>query len=90
MLSQYRTTYPPALWLAVEQRFPVARRRHPLCVDIAIGAEGRGGVELARRGFHVVGVEADPTLLARTFRFAQVRVRAGNVCRYVHAGGGRK
>jgi hypothetical protein len=25
------------------------------------------------RGFHVVGVEADPQLLARTFRFAQAR-----------------
>lgn len=143
-------TYPAALWEKIEEHFPGRRKAHPVCVDIAIGAEGRGGVELARRcdslrgrgsgwqlwglaaawagprgagieagqvvvrpctveapgaclaealpparshpraapatsaascpnpnpaprrGFHVVGVEADPTLLARTFRFAQV------------------
>lgn len=29
------------------------------------------GLAPPRSGFHVVGVEADPTLLARTFRFAQ-------------------
>lgn len=71
VLSQYRNTYPAALWEKIEEHFPGRRKAHPVCVDIAIGAEGRGGVELARRGFHVVGVEADPTLLARTFRFAQ-------------------
>lgn len=97
-------SFPPGLWEKIELRFPEPRRTHPVCVDIAIGAEGRGGVELARRwagreaairehglvaarpnmqannttscsldsrGFHVVGVEADPQLLARTFRFAQ-------------------
>jgi SAM-dependent methyltransferase len=42
-----------------------------LAIDIAVGAEGRGGVELARRGFHVLGIEADAQLLARTFEFAQ-------------------
>ncbi|PSC67895.1 methyltransferase [Micractinium conductrix] len=71
VLSQYRNTYPNELWEQIEAKFPDRRRTHPVCVDIAIGAEGRGGVELARRGFHVVGVEADPMLLARTFRFAQ-------------------
>ncbi|KAL4423251.1 hypothetical protein ABPG77_000043 [Micractinium sp. CCAP 211/92] len=71
VLSQYRNTYPTALWEKIEAQFPHHRRAHPVCVDIAIGAEGRGGVELARRGFNVVGVEADPMLLARTFRFAQ-------------------
>ncbi|KAI7840464.1 hypothetical protein COHA_005766 [Chlorella ohadii] len=71
VLSQYRNTFPAALWEKIEGLFPARRRSRPVCVDIAIGAEGRGGVELARRGFHVVGVEADPTLLARTFRFAQ-------------------
>lgn len=71
--SPCSNTFPPSVWEKIEAQFPGRRRTHPVCVDIAIGAEGRGGVELARRGFHVVGVEADPTLLARTFRFAQVR-----------------
>ena len=52
---------------------PPTPSRHPSVVDLAIGAEGRGGVELARRGFHVTSVEADPTLLARTCPWAQAR-----------------
>ena len=44
-----RSTYPAALWEKIESHFPHRRRTHPTCVDIAIGAEGRGGVELARR-----------------------------------------
>ena len=48
-LPSCRSTFPAALWEKVESHFPDRRRAHPACVDIAIGAEGRGGVELARR-----------------------------------------
>ena len=47
--SLYRNTFPAALWEKIEGLFPARRRSRPVCVDIAIGAEGRGGVELARR-----------------------------------------
>jgi len=47
--SPCSNTYPAALWEKIEEKFPNRRRTHPVCVDIAIGAEGRGGVELARR-----------------------------------------
>ncbi len=52
----YRNTFPAALWEKIEGLFPARRRSRPVCVDIAIGAEGRGGVELARRQavMHVV------------------------------------
>eukprot|EP00887_Chlorella_sp_A99_P000672 scaffold5.g672.t1 len=53
------------------------RKRNTVAIDIAVGAEGRVGVELSRRGFHAIGIEADATLLARTFRFAQARAEGG-------------
>jgi SAM-dependent methyltransferase len=71
VLSLLRCHYPPGVWHAISKLFPRDRKVRPVCVDIAVGAEGRGGVELARRGFHVIGVEADPQLLAQTFQFAQ-------------------
>lgn len=71
VLSQLRSHYPPEVWQDITRLYPDRKNAHPMCVDIAVGAEGRGGVELARRGFHVIGVEADPQLLARTFQFAQ-------------------
>ena len=71
VLSQLRSHYPQQVWQAITRLYPDRKNTHPMCVDIAVGAEGRGGVELARRGFHVIGVEADPQLLARTFQFAQ-------------------
>ena len=72
-LSQLRSTFPGEVWHAITSLFPDRYRTspRPCCVDIAVGAEGRAGVELARRGFRVIGVEAVPTLLARTFAFAQ-------------------
>lgn len=74
VLSQLRTRFPNPVWQIVTDLFPGKDKdpsNRPVCVDIAVGAEGRGGVELARRGFHVIGVEATPALLARTFEFAQ-------------------
>lgn len=71
VLSTLRSSYPEGVWRRVEDLFPERKRTHPVAIDIAVGAEGRAGVELARRGFHVIGIEADATLLARTFRFAQ-------------------
>jgi len=41
------------------------------CVDVAVGSDGSGGVELARRGFRVTGIEANPKYLRRTFAYAQ-------------------
>lgn len=70
-LSQLRSHYPSEVWQDITRLYPDRKNTHPLCVDIAVGAEGRGGVELARRSFQVIGVEADPQLLARTFEFAQ-------------------
>lgn len=71
VLSLLRCHYPPGVWHTISKLFPRDPKVRPVCVDIAVGAEGRGGVELARRGFHVIGVEADPQLLAQTFQFAQ-------------------
>lgn len=74
VLSKLRATYPAGVWSGIGRMYPARRpgTAAPLAVDIAVGAEGRGGVELASRlGFRVIGVEADPTLLARTFEFAQ-------------------
>lgn len=68
---QLRAQYPNEVWQKIMALFPDRINTRPVAVDIAVGAEGRGGVELARRGFHVVGVEADPQLLARTFEYAQ-------------------
>ena len=48
----------------------------PTCVDIAVGSVGRVGVELARRGFHVLGVEADKMLMKKTFEYALQRAAA--------------
>lgn len=70
-LSMLRSHYPEHVWHTMSELYPRVREERPLCVDIAVGAEGRGGVELARRGFRVIGVEADAQLLARTFQFAQ-------------------
>ncbi|GAB4816672.1 hypothetical protein N2152v2_003718 [Parachlorella kessleri] len=70
-LSAIRTTYPESVWGKVMSLFPNRSKQRPIAVDIAVGSEGRAGVELAKRGFRVIGVEADATLLARTFRFAQ-------------------
>jgi hypothetical protein len=70
-LSHLRAHFPEDLWHKIAALYPGRAERRPVCVDIAVGAEGRGGVELARRGFRVVGVEANPVLLARTFEFAQ-------------------
>lgn len=58
-LSTYRGTYPDDVWQKLCAMYP--RRRapgaeRPVAIDIAVGAEGRAGVELSRRsGF--VGVE---------------------------------
>ena len=71
VLSKLRSQYPSQVWSEIAKLYPNRRTSNPLAVDIAVGAEGRGGVELARRGFHVVGIEADAQLLARTFEFAQ-------------------
>lgn len=71
VLSTLRATYPEPVWRCIEDIYPDRKRTHPVAIDIAVGAEGRAGVELARRGFHVIGIEADATMLARTFRFAQ-------------------
>lgn len=71
-LTQLRSQYPSELWHAITRIFPNRKRDHTKFIDIAIGSEGRSAVELNRRGFAVVGVEADASLLARTFQFAQV------------------
>ncbi|KAL4519704.1 hypothetical protein Ndes2526B_g01723 [Nannochloris sp. 'desiccata'] len=73
ILSQLRIQYPPEVWSTICKLYPNRKATNPppLAVDIAVGVEGRGGVELARQGFHVIGVEADAQLLARTFQFAQ-------------------
>lgn len=73
VLSNLRSSYPEAVWKHIEALFPDRRKRNTVAIDIAVGAEGRVGVELSRRGFHAIGIEADATLLARTFRFAQAR-----------------
>lgn len=71
VLTELRTRYPEDMWLKIESLFPDRHAHRPATVNISIGAEGRAGVELARRGFQVVGVEGDPSLLARTFHFAE-------------------
>lgn len=73
VLSHYRSTYPETVWKKILDLFPdrLHATERPFCIDIAVGSEGRAGVELAKRGFRVIGVEPDATLLARTFRYAQ-------------------
>jgi hypothetical protein len=73
-LSPLRSHYPSSVWRAVTRLFPERQDEKPVCVDVSVGTpEGRAGVELARRGFHVIGVEADSGALARTFRYAQAQ-----------------
>jgi hypothetical protein len=73
-------------------------RKQLLQVQHAISGGGLGSAASAGilyhetsccRGFHVVGVEADPTLLARTFRFAQVSMAAAILVPLCLAANGR-
>lgn len=68
VLSQLRSQYPPEVWSTISNLYPNRKgtTRPPLAVDIAVGGvEGRGAVELARRGFHVVGIESDAQSLGK-------------------------
>jgi len=68
VLSQLRSRYPQEVWSTISKLYPNRKRTAtpPLAVDIAVGGvEGRGGVELARQGFHVIGVESDAQLLGK-------------------------
>lgn len=49
VLSQYRSTYPESVWGRVLQLFPNRSKQRPIAIDIAVGSEGRAGVELAKR-----------------------------------------
>ena len=43
-----RSTYPETLWAKLAKLFS-EQDQQPVAVDIAVGSEGRPGVELARR-----------------------------------------
>jgi trans-aconitate methyltransferase len=45
------------------RRLPVGRRQRPLVLDGGCGT-GRVGIELARRGYSIIGVDSDPQMLA--------------------------
>ena len=44
-----RTTYPESVWGKVLSLFPNRSKQRPIAIDIAVGSEGRAGVELAKR-----------------------------------------
>lgn len=44
-----RSTYPESVWNKVLSLFPNRSKERPIAIDIAVGAEGRSGVELAKR-----------------------------------------
>lgn len=68
-LVEYRASYPEVVWSTVSEATRRSDRALPVAIDIGVGT-GRGAVELARRGYRVVGVEATPSLLARTHQTA--------------------
>ena len=45
----HSSSYPEPVWRRIEALFPQRKQAHPVAIDIAVGAEGRAGVELARR-----------------------------------------
>lgn len=49
VLTELRTRYPEDMWRKVEALYPDRHAHRPATVNISIGAEGRAGVELARR-----------------------------------------
>lgn len=71
-LVQYRASYPEAVWSRMVAATDRGPKQFPVAIDIGVGT-GRGAVELARRGFRVVGVEATPNLLARTHQSAKAQ-----------------
>lgn len=46
-----RSTYPETVWKKILDLFPdrLHATERPFCIDIAVGSEGRAGVELAKR-----------------------------------------
>lgn len=72
-LSEMRSSFPPDFWQHIQRLFPDRYKQPqlPIVVDVAVGADGSSAVELAQKGFHVIGVETDANILAKTFAFAQ-------------------
>lgn len=71
--SLFQSQYPDTIWKFITSLFqngsgPLSEPPH--CVDIAVCSPGLAGVELARRGFRVTGIEADAKILKKTFDFA--------------------
>lgn len=48
-LAFFRSQYPEQLWAKLVSLFPSRHLQPPLAIDIAVGGEGRAGVELAKR-----------------------------------------
>lgn len=67
-LLQYRAAYPEGIWTKIHQATPPSTQR-PLAVDLGIGT-GRGAIELAKRGFRVIGIESSSNLMASTHHSA--------------------
>lgn len=67
-LLQYRAAYPEQMWTKIHQVTPPSSQR-PLAVDLGIGT-GRGAIELAKRGFRVIGIESSSNLMASTHHSA--------------------
>lgn len=44
-----RSQYPDSVWTKVAGLFPWRGLHPPLAIDVAVGSEGRAGVELAKR-----------------------------------------
>jgi len=68
--SLFRSQYPDTIWKFITSLFQNgsgALSEPPHCVDIAVCSPGMAGVELARRGFRVTGIEADAKILKKTF-----------------------
>lgn len=67
-LLQYRAAYPDCIWTKIHQATPRSSQP-PLAVDLGIGT-GRGAIELAKRGFRVIGIESSSNLMASTHHSA--------------------
>lgn len=68
--STRRAAYPESIWSKIHKATPpTPNNARPVAVDIGIGT-GRGAIELAKRGFRVIGVESSSNLMASTHHSA--------------------